>query len=176
MVDKYAPINKELGSTVYKLHRMLNNSAATLGTFLQHGKMSWKDGAISIETKGEGFVPWLQSLGEEGHKFMYWVAAKRAEKLAEEDRENWFKKEQRDVIIEDAEARGMNKQYNEWNRKLQGYNQNVVDIAVEAGLIDPEARKNWMSDFYLPFYRVLENEETAEEFIKGPISSNSSHQ
>lgn len=171
LVDRYGPINKHLGDLVYKLHRMLNNSAATVGTFLQHGKLSWQDNALTVKTQDEGFVPWFQSLGKEGHKFLYWVAAKRAEKLDAQDRENWFSAEQRQVFLDDAEKRGMTEQYEEWNKKLQEFNRNVVDIGIQVGLISPEARGRWMSHYYLPFFRVLEDESTAEEFIKGPTNS-----
>jgi len=171
MVDRYAPIDKHLGKTIYKLHRMLNNSGAVLDTFLKDGNLSWKDGALIVTTKDEGFAPWMKSLGEDGHKFLYWVAAKRAEKLSEKDRENWFTEDKRKVILDEVESRKMTKLYEKWNEKLQAYNSNIVDIAQEAGLIGKEARERWMSHYYLPFYRVLENEDTAAEFVNGPTSS-----
>jgi len=171
MVDRYAPIDRQLGKTIYKLHRMLNNSAATFGTFLQDGNLSWKDDALTVTTKDEGFVPWMKSLGEDGHKFLYWVAAKRAEKLSAEDRENWFTEDKRKIILDEVESRKMTEQYEKWNKKLQAYNSNIIDIAQEAGLIGKDARERWMSHYYLPFYRVLENEDTVAEFANGPTSS-----
>ena len=35
----------------------------------------------------------------------------------------------------------------------------MLDIAQEAGLVNGEARQQWESDFYIPFYRVLADED-----------------
>lgn len=44
-------------------------------------------------------------------------------------------------------------QFNELQRS-------VLDVAQEAGLVDPSARKLWESEFYVPFYRVMEDDAT----------------
>lgn len=36
----------------------------------------------------------------------------------------------------------------------------VLDVAQEAGLVDPSARQLWESEFYVPFYRVMEDDAT----------------
>jgi len=172
LVDKFNPVKKSLGEEVYRIHRLLNNSAATLGTFLQHGKLSWNGNALDITTKNEGFVPWLKSLGEDGQNFLYWVSAKRAGRLAMEGRENWLTPQRRVEIIKYTTNDGAKtKQFEDWNKTLQEYNKNIIDIAQDAGLINPDSRARWMSDYYLPFYRVLENPDTAEEFLRAPSMS-----
>ncbi|PAT31890.1 hypothetical protein CLI92_09010 [Vandammella animalimorsus] len=47
---------------------------------------------------------------------------------------------------------------------LNRYNRSILDIAEAAGLIDPESRKQWESDFYVPFYRVSAENNTAFDF------------
>ena len=42
------------------------------------------------------------------------------------------------------------KTFNEFNR-------NALDMAEQSGLIDPEARKIWEREFYIPFYRVTDD-------------------
>lgn len=44
-------------------------------------------------------------------------------------------------------------QFNELQRS-------VLDVAQEAGLVDPSSRKLWESEFYVPFYRVMEDDAT----------------
>lgn len=44
-------------------------------------------------------------------------------------------------------------QFNELQRS-------VLNVAQEAGLVDPSARKLWESEFYVPFYRVMEDDAT----------------
>ena len=36
----------------------------------------------------------------------------------------------------------------------------VLDVAQQSGLVDPSARKLWESEFYVPFYRVMEDDAT----------------
>ncbi len=44
-------------------------------------------------------------------------------------------------------------QFNELQRS-------VLDVAQEAGLVDPSSRNLWESEFYVPFYRVMEDDAT----------------
>ena len=179
LIDKLHPI-EVLGDVPYKLHSLLNNTHAVIGTFLQHGKLAWKDNALIIENqKDEGFLPWLHSLGEDGRNLFYWIAAKRAELLEAEGRENWLTPDKRKKIMSDQVFKGLSpqeriakeKEFAKLNDKFQEYNQNVIDIAVEAGLISKAQTNDWMRDFYLPFYRILEDEATHDEFLQGPAKS-----
>jgi hypothetical protein len=167
LIDKLHPIHT-LGDIPYKLHSLLGNVHATIGTFLQHGKLSWQDQALTVKTKKEGFLPWLHALKDDGRKLFYWIAVKRAEVLEGEGRENWLTKPKRDAILneifegtdrkaKEAEFEKLNEQFQEWNR-------NVIDIAVEGGLISKEQTEEWTRDFYLPFYRIFEDEMTREAF------------
>lgn len=48
--------------------------------------------------------------------------------------------------------------YKDFNATLNGFNRNVLDLTEKSGLIDPESRKIWERDFYVPFYRVSEDD------------------
>lgn len=48
--------------------------------------------------------------------------------------------------------------YKDFNATLNGFNRNVLDLTEKSGLIDPESRKVWERDFYVPFYRVSEDD------------------
>ncbi|RLB93294.1 MAG: hypothetical protein DRH26_04205, partial [Deltaproteobacteria bacterium] len=89
-----------------------------------------------------------------------------------EGRENWLDKDARDKIFAKVGTHSKNGQ--SWaglNLKLQSINKNVLDVAEQAGLIDPEARAIWESNFYIPFYRIMENDVTRQEFLSGPNRS-----
>lgn len=45
------------------------------------------------------------------------------------------------------------------HREFRAYQKAVLDIAEEAGLIEPVSRATWESEFYIPFYRVMEDEK-----------------
>lgn len=49
--------------------------------------------------------------------------------------------------------------YGEMHKELMRYQKAMLDVAEEAGVVNAESRKDWESDFYVPFYRVMENED-----------------
>ena len=175
ILDRLHPI-EQLGHKAYRLHRMLGNTHAVLATFLRHGKLAWKEGALTVPEKDQGFLPWLHAVGDDGKNLFYWMAAKRAEVLDREGRENWLDREARTKIFEEvvfknltpAQRNEKEQRFEALNREFQGFNQNVIDIAKQAGLLSDEQIDSWTRDYYLPFYRLLENEATREEFLQGP--------
>ena len=161
---------KEKDQTAYVLHRMLGNQHAVLSTFLEHGKLQWNGKALTSKERKEGFLPWYRALKEDGEKLLYWTAARRAEVLEKEGRENWLTKEARDMIDEwvgDAPTNS-DKSWQELSEQLQEWNKNILDVAEQAGLINPASREAWTKDFYIPFYRLFENEQSMEEVLKSP--------
>jgi hypothetical protein len=54
--------------------------------------------------------------------------------------------------------------YNKALKELNAFQKSFVDIAVKTGAINEEERATWETDFYVPFYRILEETEG----IKGP--------
>jgi hypothetical protein len=42
--------------------------------------------------------------------------------------------------------------------KFNAFNKNVLDLAEQSGLIDKDSRRLWEHDFYVPFYRVAEED------------------
>ncbi|MDD5170661.1 MAG: hypothetical protein PHN75_17735, partial [Syntrophales bacterium] len=177
VIDKYHPI-KALGEIPYQLHRMLGNAHAVVATFLEHGKLKWKDQALMVTEKNKGFLPWLRKQGPDGRNLLYWMAAKRAEKLESEGRENWLTPDARDQIYE-AVFKGLSpsqrtakeRDFERLNQEFQVWNRNIIDIALESGLLNQEQIDAWTRDYYLPFYRLLEDEVTREEFLKAPHKS-----
>lgn len=177
LVDRMHPI-EQLGEETYMQHRLLGNTHAVLSTFLQHGKLAWDQGALTVKEKGQGFLPWLKGLENDGRNLFYWVAAKRAEVLETEGRENWLTPDKRQAMYEEifagltAEQRAAKeRQFEAFNRKFQEYNQNVIDVARESGLLSQEQIDSWTRDFYLPFYRIMEDAQTGEEFMTSPHKS-----
>ncbi|MFZ4481786.1 MAG: hypothetical protein ACOYNZ_18045, partial [Rhodoferax sp.] len=47
------------------------------------------------------------------------------------------------------------------------FNKNVMDMAEQSGLIDGEARKMWEGEFYVPFYRVVEDNAVSGGHMSG---------
>lgn len=57
-----------------------------------------------------------------------------------------------------ADGRDRAAVYREALAEFNALQRSVMDVAQEAGLVDPSARQLWESEFYVPFYRVMEDD------------------
>lgn len=98
-----------------------------------------------------------------------WIAGNRAAKLAGEGRENLFS--ETDIAAlkginrgTTADSRIRSKLYDEVFKEFQQYRDDVLAIAEQTGIISPESRAMWRDEFYVPFYRVMDEDASP----KGP--------
>jgi hypothetical protein len=169
-VDRLHPIKQFFGEGMsYMMHRGIPGVQSTLNALFGHGKLQWDPSkALTVKTRKEGFLPWIKSLGPDSNKFFYWVMAKRAETLEAEGRENWLTKDVRKIIFDWVGKPQGDKTWDQINTEFQEWNQNVLDIAVDAGLLSKSQIEEWQRDFYIPFYRVFEDADAKAEYVKGP--------
>lgn len=184
IVDQFRPI-KDLGGNAYTLARLSKGSAGAFEALLNYGKLSIVDGAYDADMSG-GFIKDVgEPLGAELEDFAWWLAANRAELLSAEDRENLFTPEDiaagkslatgqmsRDyVMLDGSVTRDRAKAYADSMKKFNAFNKNVLDIAEQSGLIDGESRQFWENEFYVPFYRVSDQDgEFMGAKIKGGLA------
>jgi Large polyvalent protein associated domain 38/ADP-Ribosyltransferase in polyvalent proteins len=171
IADQFAPI-KELSSKAYALARLSKGSAGAVEAFLNHGKLSIRDGAYDADQSG-GFVQTVGApLQGELEDFLWWVAANRAEKLTAEDRENLFTQDDIDAgktladgttkfdytLANGQTTRDRRQIYEDSLKKFDAFNKNAMDMAEQSGLIDGASRQYWENEFYVPFYRQSDEE------------------
>lgn len=167
--DRFNPIHT-VGEEAYRLYRLTTGAMSTFKRFLVDGPLYMtSDGLPIVKTKGEGVLTWFKEMGTDAENLLKWIAVKRAEVLESQGREKWLDKAARKEILEEIGAPKNAKTWEELNDKFQEYNRNILDYAQSAGLIDPESRKEWEQDFYVPFYRLMEN--GSEEFLQAPMKS-----
>ena len=160
----------------YMLARLSKGTAGAFDALLHHGKLSIKDGVYDADTSG-GFIEKLGSpLNGELDDVLWWIAANRAEKLTAEGKENLFSAQDIaagkglskgntnfDYTIQTGPGKGKVTRnramiYADANRIFNDFQKNTLDIAEQSGLIDGSVRKFWESEFYVPFYRVSEED------------------
>ena len=169
VVDQYASL-KEFTEHGYILARMSNNSSGALEAAFRHGKLRMtKEGGITVDTTGEGLANVLAPLGGELNDFFAWIAGNRAERLKEEGREQLFSDKDINALkalnqgqMSDGKARTV--VYAKIHKEFKDFQKSVLDIAEQSGLVDKEERETWEQDFYVPFYRILEDQTD----VKGP--------
>lgn len=178
LVDQFAPI-KDITEKGYMLARLSKGAAGAFNALLDHGKLSIRNGVYDGDQSGGVVERLFKPLQGEGEDFLWWVAANRAERLTGEGRENLFSGDdiaagksldtgttnfdytlQHDVGGKAAGTitRDRTLIYRDSAKVLDEFNRNVMDMAEQSGLIDGEARHIWEHDFYVPFYRVSDED------------------
>ena len=177
IADQFAPI-KDLDATAYSLLRLSKGASGAFETFLHGGKLKLSDGVYDFDEAARGGVvdSLLIPLQGEHHDFFRWVAANRAERLAREGRENLFTPQDIadlktladgqlafDFTLANGPRAGQTTRsraeaYRDSLATFNAFNKNVLDLAEQSGLIDGESRHLWEHEFYVPFYRVADED------------------
>jgi hypothetical protein len=175
LADQFQPI-KELSTKAYALARLSKGSAGAFEAFLNHGKLAVVDGVYDADRSG-GFIERVGvPLQGELEDFLWWVASNRAERLTQEDRERLFTAQDiaagksldngttkfEYTLQHGANAgsvtRDRTKIYRDALATFDEFNKNAMDIAEKSGLIDKDSRQYWEHEFYVPFYRVSDED------------------
>ena len=185
MVDRYAALKEmderlygetALGENIQRsswvLARMSNAANGALHAMLHNGriKLNQQERIIDMQdgdAKGLGEVLGRLGSAAEIERFMGWIAGNRAARLAQDGRENLF--DVGDITAMQAWNRGKtedgrNRQqlYKEVFDEFQQYRDDVLAVAEQSGIITSEQREMWGEEFYVPFYRLAEdNQQTS---------------
>lgn len=187
LVDRYAALKEldeqahgtdfletSITNSAWVLARMAPAAAGALNAMMHNGRLVLdpKEKVIGMRDDGSmGLGEVLGRLGDakEIERFFGWIAGNRAAKLAGEGRENLFS--ETDIAAlkginrgTTADGRTRSKLYDEVFKEFQQYRDDVLAIAEQTGIISPESRAMWRDEFYVPFYRVMDEDASP----KGP--------
>lgn len=188
IADQFVPI-AEFDKKAYGLMRLSKGASGAFEALLQGGKLKLTDKVYDFDADNRGGVveTLLTPLQGEHHDFLRWIAANRAERLSAEDRENLFSAE--DIVAIKSLASGQtdfdytlkhgpnagsvtrnrSEIYNDSLKTFDAFNRNVMDMAEQSGLIDPEARAVWEHEFYVPFYRQTDEDGFVGARVKAGV-------
>lgn len=164
--DQYAPI-LDYTQKGYRLARQAKGGDSTLEALLTYGKVFVDpDGAYRVDYDPQrgmnGFAKVIGELHGEQDRFLEWVAAQRAERLASVGLENLYSAQ--DIAALKALDQGTMKDggarpaaYARALRELNDWNDSVLKIAADSGLIDDATRLMYKDMPYVPFYRLQED-------------------
>lgn len=174
IADQFAPI-KDYSYHAYMQARLSKASDGTLEAALLHGVPSLQGDVFHIDTRKGGFLERLKALKGEQDLFFLWIAGQRAEELTALGRENLFRRQ--DIIaakslnqgnMADGTPRAI--AYDRAHKDLLEYQKAVLDIAEARGIIDGDSRHVWESQFYVPFYRNMEDGTTGPSIKSGLVN------
>lgn len=166
-----------IASSAWVLARMSPAAGGAVHALLNNGRiyLDRDQKVIDIKDNTTGLGATLRKLGNpaEIDRFMGWIAANRSKRLLGEGRENLFTPEEIEAGIKlsggkllDGKPRGI--LYQQAWKEFQQHRDDVLGIAEATGIITPEQRETWSEEFYVPFYRVMD-----EENLGGPTSGGS---
>jgi hypothetical protein len=158
----------------YMALRNANTTAGATEMFLTDGTLKFNGSAYAMDSRNGGVEHYLiRPLHGEEQKFIWWVAANRAERLSAEDRENLWSQEDIeagkatnqgqvpfDYTLSNGQiTRSREAVYLDSLQKLDVFNKNVLDLGVQSGLLDGDKVSALFSNpFYVPFYRVADTD------------------
>ena len=166
-----------IASSAWVLARMSPAAGGAVHALLNNGRiyLDKDQKVIDIKDNTTGLGATLRKLGNpaEIDRFMGWIAANRSKRLLGEGRENLFTPEEIEAGIKlsggkllDGKPRGI--LYQQAWKEFQKHRDDVLGIAEATGIITPEQRETWSEEFYVPFYRVMD-----EDNLGGPTSGGS---
>lgn len=175
LFDQFRPL-KDIDSQAYLLARLSKGTAGALEALMNYGKLKLTGNVYDADMTG-GFVQRVGvPLHGEMNDFLTWVASNRAARLKGDNRERLFTDAdiaagrtlaEGTTTFEYTLQHGPRKGQTTTSRKdifndalmtFNEFNKNALDMAEQSGLIDKDARKTWESEFYVPFYRVSEED------------------
>ena len=187
-VDRYAALMRNdyklygedmlegsIASSSWVLARMSESAGGALASMIKTGRiyLDTEQKVMDVREGTSGLGDTLRKLGSpaEIDRFMAWIASNRAKGLMDEGRENLFTKQEIKAGIRLSQGRtkdDINRAalYSEVWKEFKTYRDDVLGIAQDAGIITPEQRETWAEEFYVPFYRVLD-----EDSMSGPVRS-----
>lgn len=169
VVDQFRPL-KDISLKAWQLARMSKSSPGAMAAAFLHGRVFLdNDGAIDVDTSQNGLAEVLKNLGDEIDYFFMWMAGNRSEKLAAEGKENLFDDNQIKELKSlnqgtMKDGRDREEVYQQTFEEFNLFKKSILDVARKSGLINAESTADWDKEFYVPFYRVLE--DTGD--VRGP--------
>lgn len=176
--DRYASLrylDKMAGITgpddsAYISARMSTSFSDVMYAMVHHGHPIWKDGGSAVQ--GKGLMEIFKPVADELDVFLGWMVGARAQKLMNEGRERYFDQDEIN-ILKGLKTPENSARWEKVRRDYMQYKKQVLDFAEQAGVINPEARKIWDHEEYVPFYRVVEDKPKGPFKVKGLASQNS---
>ncbi|MGS3128153.1 LPD38 domain-containing protein [Aeromonas caviae] len=173
VLDALAPIKyaeeaagiTDAADSGYVAARMATGAASTMQATMLYGLPEWRDGVIQHkEGTGEkdALLGIFSDLGKDLHNWLGWMAGHRAELLMEQGRENLLSEQ--DIAALKGLGKGKEAKFMEAKARWNRLNAATLDLAQEAGLFTPEARAEFESEWYIPFFRESDDGDAIAPF------------
>ncbi|WP_421289819.1 LPD38 domain-containing protein [Aeromonas veronii] len=173
VLDALAPIKyaedaagiTDAADSGYVAARMATGAASTMQATMLYGLPEWKDGVIQRKAgtgDKDALLGIFSDLGADLHNWLGWMAGHRAELLMEQGRENLLSGQ--DIAALKGLGKGKEAKFMEAKARWNRLNAATLDLAQEAGLFTKEARAEFESEWYIPFFRESDDGDVIAPF------------
>lgn len=160
--------------SAYVTARLATGASSVMAGLLGHGQARWAANGQHLEKipGTKGLLDVLKPVEGQLDDFLGWMVATRAARLMKEGRENNFT--DADIQAGLSLADGKEDLFKQVAKDFADFKRGVLDIAEQAGLIDPAGRKVWDHADWIPFYRQMQDDTTKAPGGKRGLSKQSS--
>ena len=180
LLDALAPIKyaedsagiTDAADSGYVAARMATGAASTMQATMLYGLPEWKDGVIQRKVgtgEKDALLGIFSDLGKDLHNWLGWMAGHRAELLMAQGRENLL--DANDIAALKALGNGKEAKFQDAKARWNRLNAATLDLAQEAGLFSKEARAEFESEWYIPFFRETEDGDVLAPFKQKGIAN-----
>ncbi len=183
LFNRFAPlrdaekgINVPTGESAYVAARLSTGASSTVTALLTFGQGQWKDGIIQKVEGTKGLLEALEPVRGHLDAWAAWMVARRAEYLMQQGKENNLTPDDIAALKKMATDAGLESRTLERVASdVRDFNTSVLRIAEGAGLLTPDQVAAFSRDrYYIPFYRVDENEDAMTPYVKRGLSHQAS--
>ena len=194
-VDQFAPlarIEKSSGGTgklldasesAYKAAWMSQNVQAVMGSVVHDGIPVYDKGGFQTMPGRKGWVDILSPLYQHAdpemeRKFSFYLGTVRGERLMNEINPDGTSREKNFTPDDIAAGKALEAKYPFFKTvsdDIQKFNHDLIDLAVGRGNMTPETGDAWKANFYVPFYRAMEDEGMASPGQTGGLKVKSKY-
>ncbi|MEL3914646.1 LPD38 domain-containing protein [Aeromonas caviae] len=173
VLDALAPIKyaeeaagiTDAADSGYVAARMATGAASTMQATMLYGLPEWKDGVIQRKAgtgEKDALLGIFADLGADLHNWLGWMAGHRAELLLAQGRENLL--DAQDIAALKAQGKGKEAKFLDAKARWNRLNAATLDLAQDAGLFTKEARVEFESEWYIPFFRESDDGDVIAPF------------
>ncbi|WP_235674279.1 hypothetical protein [Aeromonas caviae] len=173
VLDALAPIKyaeeaagiTDAADSGYVAARMATGAASTMQATMLYCLPEWKDGVIQRKAgtgEKDALLGIFADLGADLHNWLGWMAGHRAELLLAQGRENLL--DAQDIAALKAQGKGKEAKFLDAKARWNRLNAATLDLAQDAGLFTKEARVEFESEWYIPFFRESDDGDVIAPF------------
>ncbi len=163
--------------SLYVTARLANGgTSSVMRGLMLHGQARWGSTQQHLEKvpDSKGLLDILKPLGNDMNDWFGWMVGNRAARLLTEGRENNLTADEIKALQGLADTPDKEILFRRVSLEYAAFKRSVLDVAQEAGLINPESRRVWDHADYIPFYREIDEKSLFSPTGKKGLAGQSS--